>query len=75
MLDIGVPFSISPKINPDEDFIASGVNGCYLGTGNLASFTYWSKDGSSFDLSDNESNEDPVDNFTVGYNTTLDCSN
>jgi hypothetical protein len=46
-----------------------------LTLGNLASFTFWSKDGSSFDLSDNESNEDPVDNFTVGYNTTLDCSN
>ena len=46
-----------------------------LTLGNLASFTFWSKDGSSFDLSDNESNEDPVDNFTIGYNTTLDCSN
>jgi len=34
----------------------------------LDSFTYWSKDGSSFSLGD-------VDNFTVGYNTTLDCSN
>jgi len=31
--------------------------------------------GSSFDLSDNESDWYPVDNFTVGYNTTLDCSN
>jgi len=41
----------------------------------LDSFTYWSKDGFSLDLEDNESNEDPVDNFTVGYNTTLDCSN
>jgi hypothetical protein len=45
-----------------------------LTLGNLASFTFWSKDGSSFDLSDNESNEDPVDNFTVGYSTSLDCS-
>ena len=43
-----------------------------LTLGNLDSFTYWSKDGSSFDLGDNET---PVDNFTVGYNTTLDCSN
>ena len=46
-----------------------------LTLGNLESFTYWSKDGFSLDLEDNESNEDPVDNFTVGYNTTLDCSN
>jgi len=46
-----------------------------LTLGNLASFTFWSKDGFSKDLEDNESNEDPVDNFTVGYNTTLDCSN
>ena len=57
------------------DLAASGVEGYDLGTGNLASFTYWSKDGSSFDLSDNESDWYPVDNFTVGYNTTLDCSN
>ena len=53
----------------------STINSDNLTLGNLASFTFWSKDGSSFDLSDNESNEDPVDNFTIGYNTTLDCSN
>ena len=51
-----------------EDLAASGVSGYDLGTGNLDSFTYWSKDGSSFALG-------AVDNFTVGYNTTLDCSN
>jgi hypothetical protein len=52
-----------------EDLIASdNVSGYDLGTGNLDSFTYWSKDGSSFSLG-------AVDNFTVGYNTTLDCSN
>jgi len=39
-----------------------------LTLGNLDSFTYWSKDNSYFSLGD-------VDNFTVGYNTTLDCSN
>ena len=38
-------------------------------------FNNFSKDGSSFDLGDNESDWYPVDNFTVGYNTTLDCSN
>jgi hypothetical protein len=31
-------------------------------------FNNFSKDGSFFALGD-------VDNFTVGYNTTLDCSN
>ena len=51
------------------NLIASdNVSGNDLGTGNLDSFTYWSKDGSSFSLG-------AVDNFTVGYNTTLDCSN
>jgi hypothetical protein len=34
----------------------------------LDSFSYWSKDGSSFSLGD-------VDNFTVGYKTSIDCSN
>jgi hypothetical protein len=53
----------------------STINSDNLTLGKLESFTYWSKDGFSLDLEDNESNEDPVDNFTVGYNTTLDCSN
>jgi hypothetical protein len=39
-----------------------------LTLGNLDSFKYYSKDGTSFALG-------AVDNFTVGYNTTLDCSN
>ncbi len=39
-----------------------------LTLGNLDSFKYYSKDGTSFPLG-------AVDNFTVGYNTTLDCSN
>jgi len=39
-----------------------------LTLGNLDSFVYWSKDNSSFALGD-------VDNFTVGYNTSMDCSN
>ncbi len=51
-----------------EDTTASGVSGNDLGLGNLDSFTYWSKDGSSFSLGD-------VDSFTVGYNTSMDCSN
>ena len=51
-----------------EDLVASGVSGYDLGTGKLDSFMYWSKDGSSFSLGDE-------DNFTVGYKTSLDCSN
>ena len=39
-----------------------------LTLGKLDSFKYYSKDGTSFPLGD-------VDNFTVGYSTTLDCSN
>jgi hypothetical protein len=76
-VDLAGKSSLTPShsTDDDEDLVASGVSGYDLGTGNLASFTYWSKDGSSFDLSDNESEWYPVDNFTVGYNTTLDCSN
>jgi hypothetical protein len=50
-------------------------NSSTLTLGNLVSLKYYSKDGSDFDLSDNTSDWYPVDNFTVGYNTTLDCSN
>ena len=53
---------------PAENTTASGVSGNNLGVGELASFKFWSKDNSSFSLGN-------VDNFTVGYNTTLDCSN
>jgi hypothetical protein len=46
----------------------STINSNTLTLGNLDSFKYYSKDGTSFALG-------AVDNFTVGYNTTLDCSN
>ena len=70
------PFSGSSyRIFIDLDGTSTIDNSTALTLGNLASFTFWSKDGFSKDLEDNESNEDPVDNFTVGYNTTLDCSN
>jgi hypothetical protein len=46
----------------------STINSDTLTLGNLNSFKYYSKDGTSFALGS-------VDNFTVGYNTTLDCSN
>jgi len=39
-----------------------------LTLGNLDSFKYYSKDGTSFALG-------AVDNFTVGFTTTIDCSN
>ena len=39
-----------------------------LTLGNLDAFNYYSKDGTSFALG-------AVDNFTVGFTTTLDCSN
>jgi hypothetical protein len=58
----------SHSTDADEELGASGVSGYDLGLGNLDSFTYWSKDNSSFSLGD-------VDNFTVGYSTSLDCSN
>ena len=53
--------------NPAGDLVASGVSGYDLGTGNLDSFKYYSKDGTSFALG-------AVDNFTVGFNTSVDCS-
>ena len=60
------------KTSPNEAFIASGVIGNDLGLGELVSFKFWSKDNSSFSLGgDNVS----VDNFTVGYKTSIDCSN
>ena len=72
MVDLVGKSSLNPthvvKTSPDEAFIASGVSGNDLGLGELASFKFWSKDNSSFALGD-------VDNFTVGYKTSLDCSN
>ena len=46
----------------------STINSDNLTLGNLNSFVYWSKDNSSFSLGD-------VENFTVGYKTSMDCSN
>ena len=46
----------------------STINSDNLTLGNLNSFVYWSKDNSSFSLGS-------VDNFTVGYKTSMDCSN
>jgi len=42
-------------------------NSSTLTLGNLDSFKYYSKDGTSFALG-------AVDNFTVGFNTSVDCS-
>ncbi len=46
----------------------STINSDTLTLGNLNSFKYYSKDGNSFALG-------AVDNFTVGYKTTINCSN
>jgi hypothetical protein len=46
----------------------STINSDTLTLGNLDSFMYWSKDNSSFSLGN-------VDNFTVGYKTSIECSN
>ena len=43
------------------------INSDVLSLGNLNSFVYWSKDNSSFSLGD-------VDNFTIGFKTTIDCT-
>ena len=51
-----------------EDLAASGTSGYDLGLGNLNSFTFWSRDGSSFSLGD-------TDNFTIGYASSFDCNN
>ena len=46
----------------------SSIDSQTLTLGNLDSFKYFSKDSSSFALGDE-------DNFTIGYSTSLDCSN
>ena len=67
-VDLGGKSSLTSTHNTSsaEDLAASGVSGHDLGTGNLNSFTYWSKDNSSFSLG-------AVDNFTVGYKATVTC--
>jgi len=44
----------------------STIDSDTLGLGNLDSFKYWSKDNSSFSLGN-------VDNFTIGYKTSVTC--
>ncbi len=71
-VDLGGKSALSPthSTNTTEDTRASGVSGNDLGLGNLDSFKFWSTDNSSFSLGgDNVS----VDNFTVGYRTTITC--
>ncbi len=46
----------------------STIDSQTLTLGSLASFKYYSKDGTSFALG-------AVDNFTVGYKTSINCSN
>jgi hypothetical protein len=74
-VDLGGKSSLTSSHNTSsaEDLDASGVSGYDLGTGNLDSFKYYSKDGTSFPLKNSSSGA--VDNFTVGYKTTINCSN
>jgi len=71
-VDLGGKSALSPthSTSTGEDTSASGVSGNDLGLGNLDSFKFWSSDNSSFSLGgDNVS----VDNFTIGYKTTITC--
>ena len=64
------PFSgTSFKIFVDLGGTSTIDNSSTLTLDNLTSFKYYSKDGSSITLGGE------VDNFTVGYKTSLDCSN
>ena len=45
----------------------STINSATLTLGNLDSFVFWSKDGSSFSLGS-------VDNFTIGFKTSVECN-
>jgi len=63
------PFSgTSYRIFVDLGGTSTIDNSSTLTLGNLDSFKYYSKDGTSFALG-------AVDNFTVGYKTTINCSN
>jgi len=62
------PFSgTSYRIFVDLGGTSTIDNSTALTLGNLDSFKYYSKDGTSFALG-------AVDNFTVGFNTSVDCS-
>ena len=45
----------------------STIDSSTLTLGNLDSFVFWSKDGSSFSLGS-------VDNFTIGFKTSIECN-
>jgi len=63
------PFSGSSyRIFIDLDGTSTIDDSTALTLGNLDSFKYYSKDGTSFALG-------AVDNFTVGFNTTIECNN
>ena len=64
------PFSGTDfKIFVDLDGISTIDGSSTLTLGNLVSFKYYSKDGSTITLGG------AVDNFTVGYKTSFNCSN
>jgi len=68
-IDLGGKSALTPthSTSTSEDTTASGASGNDLGLGNLDSFKYWSKDNSSFSLGS-------VDNFTVGFKTSIECN-
>jgi len=61
----GTNFRIFVDLGGTSTIVGSST----LTLGNLVSFKYYSKDGSSITLGG------AVDNFTVGYKTSIDCSN
>ena len=72
-IDLGGKSALTPthSTSTSEDTTASGASGNDLGLGNLDSFKYWSKDNSSFSLG---SVDNFVDNFTVGFKTSIECN-
>jgi hypothetical protein len=69
LLDNGTTFKIFVDLSGTSSLNTSANRGVYgLTLGNLDSMRYYSKDGTYFALG-------AADNFTVGFTTTLDCSN
>ena len=69
LLDNGTTFKIFVDLSGTSSLNTSANRGVYgLTLGNLDSMKYYSKDGTYFALG-------AADNFTVGFTTTLDCSN
>ena len=70
LLDNGTTFKIFVDLAGTSSLLTSVPTNRSLALtlGDLDSMKYYSKDNSTIDLGEH-------DNFTIGYNTTLDCSN